>query len=90
MLNPPKIYSPVQLANYLKLVRQQNQWTQSELACRIGIKQATISNFENNPEKTTLATVFKLLQSLDVSMVIVKKNDITAPPMKGNSQDLDW
>ena len=28
----PTIYSPVQLANYLKLVRQKNQWTQSELA----------------------------------------------------------
>ncbi|MGE6460159.1 type II toxin-antitoxin system antitoxin HipB, partial [Klebsiella quasipneumoniae] len=31
-----QIYSPVQLANYLKLLRQQNHWTQEALASRIG------------------------------------------------------
>ncbi|MWL73297.1 type II toxin-antitoxin system antitoxin HipB, partial [Escherichia coli] len=49
-MKPPMIYSPVQLANYLKLTRQKNNWTQSELARKIGIKQATVSNFENNPD----------------------------------------
>lgn len=48
MMSFQKIYSPTQLANAMKLVRQQNGWTQSELAKKIGIKQATISNFENN------------------------------------------
>ncbi|EGZ7671191.1 type II toxin-antitoxin system antitoxin HipB [Escherichia coli] len=55
MMSFQKIYSPTQLANAMKLVRQQNGWTQSELAKKIGIKQATISNFENNPDNTTLA-----------------------------------
>jgi HTH-type transcriptional regulator/antitoxin HipB len=73
MSPPPTIYSPVQLANYLKLVRQKNQWTQSDLAQRMGIKQATVSNFENHPEKTTLTTVFKILQSLELSMAICEK-----------------
>ncbi|XNN29961.1 type II toxin-antitoxin system antitoxin HipB [Escherichia coli] len=50
----------------MKLVRQQNGWTQSELAKKIGIKQATISNFENNPDNTTLTTFFKILQSLEL------------------------
>ncbi|VED08199.1 DNA-binding transcriptional regulator HipB [Escherichia coli] len=50
MMSFQKIYSPTQLANAMKLVRQQNGWTQSELAKKIGIKQATISNFENNPD----------------------------------------
>ena len=66
-----KIYSPTQLANAMKLVRQQNGWTQSELAKKIGIKQATISNFENNPDNTTLTTFFKILQSLELSMTPV-------------------
>nr|HCI7928764.1 transcriptional regulator [Klebsiella pneumoniae] len=26
-MNSPQIYSPVQLANYLKMLRQQNHWT---------------------------------------------------------------
>lgn len=41
------IYSPLQLANRLKLIRQRNGWTQSELAKKVGLKQATISHFEN-------------------------------------------
>jgi HTH-type transcriptional regulator/antitoxin HipB len=77
-MSPAKIYSPGLLANTLKLVRQQNHWTQSDLATLIGIKQAAISNVENNPEKTTLTTLFKLLQSIEISVVIVGKNDVTA------------
>ncbi len=48
MMSFQKIYSPTQLANAMKLVRQQNGWTQSELAKKIGIKQATISNYESD------------------------------------------
>lgn len=90
-MNPqPMIYSPVQLANHLKLVRQKNQWTQSDLARRIGIKQATISNFENHPEKTTLATVFKILQSLELVMSLSAKGESTAPAAGNPQQDLEW
>ena len=81
----PGIYSPVQLANYLKLVRQKNQWTQSDLAQRMGIKQATVSNFE-----TTLTTVFKILQSLELSMAICEKNAPDTNDSSDNPQDLDW
>lgn len=70
MMSFQKIYSPTQLANAMKLVRQQNGWTQSELAKKIGIKQATISNFENNPDNTSLTTFFKILQSLELSMTL--------------------
>ncbi len=70
MMSFQKIYSPTQLANAMKLVRQQNGWTQSELAKKIGIKQATISNFENNPDNTTLTTFFKILQLLKLSITL--------------------
>ncbi|BEO41529.1 transcriptional regulator [Serratia marcescens] len=90
MFNSPQIYSPVQLANYLKLVRQQNRWTQSDLAARIGIKQATISNFENHPEKTTLTTLFKVLQSLEMKMIILDKSELMPSARKNSPQDLDW
>lgn len=90
MFNPPKLYSPVQLANYMRLVRQKNQWTQSELASRIGIKQATISNFENNPDKTTLTTLFKLLQALKMEMVLSEKGQATLGCEENRPQELDW
>lgn len=72
MMSFQKIYSPTQLANAMKLVRQQNGWTQSELAKKIGIKQATISNFENNPDNTTLTTFFKILQSPAVETNVLR------------------
>lgn len=90
MFNPPKLYSPVQLANYMRLVRQKNQWTQSELASRIGIKQATISNFENNPDKTTLTTLFKLLQALKMEMVLSEKGQAPTGCEENRPQELDW
>lgn len=67
------IYSPRQLANHVRLIRQKNQWTQSELAKKVGLKQSTISHFENNPDLTTLATLFKILQSLDLKMDVQEK-----------------
>lgn len=89
IVTQPLIYSPVQLANYLKLVRQKHGWTQNDLALRIGIKQATISNFENNPDKTTLTTLFRILQSLEMSMTVQEKT-AQETPEHNKTQDLDW
>ncbi|EFC5412064.1 type II toxin-antitoxin system antitoxin HipB [Escherichia coli] len=80
MMSFQKIYSPTQLANAMKLVRQQNGWTQSELAKKIGIKQATISNFENNPDNTSLTTFFKILQSLELSMTLCDTKNASPLP----------
>ncbi|WP_442796847.1 type II toxin-antitoxin system antitoxin HipB [Pantoea vagans] len=75
------IYSPLQLANRLKLIRQRNGWTQSELAKKVGLKQATISHFENAPDSTSLTTLFKLLQALEVSLDVVEKDEASAPQL---------
>lgn len=75
------IYSPLQLANRLKLIRQRNGWTQSELAKKVGLKQATISHFENAPDSTSLATLFKLLQSLELSLDVQEKVEASAPQL---------
>ncbi|MCV2532385.1 type II toxin-antitoxin system antitoxin HipB [Enterobacter wuhouensis] len=88
-MKPPMIYSPTQLANYMKLVRQKNGWTQIALARKIGIKQATVSNFENNPDKSTLTTFFKILQSLGMTMALYESADAMLDE-DTNQQDLDW
>ncbi|WP_253376836.1 type II toxin-antitoxin system antitoxin HipB [unidentified bacterial endosymbiont] len=89
-MKPPMIFSPIQLANYMKLMRQKNNWTQSALAKKIGIKQATVSNFENNPDKTTLTTFFKILQSLEMTLALHERGDARAQSSDDNQQDLDW
>ncbi|EOB4257296.1 type II toxin-antitoxin system antitoxin HipB [Vibrio vulnificus] len=69
------IYSPQQLANVLLLIRQKNGWTQSEVAQKVGIKQATISNFENKPEKATISTMFKIVQALDLTVKVEARTE---------------
>lgn len=64
------IYSPKQLANLLLLMRQKQGMTQADVAIKVGIKQATVSNFENNPDKTKLSTMFKIVQALNLSVVV--------------------
>ncbi|CAM3164030.1 type II toxin-antitoxin system antitoxin HipB [Vibrio rarus] len=80
------IYSPKQLADMMLLIRQKNGWTQSELAKTVGIKQATISNFENNPNKTTLSTFFKLAQAMDLTLSIQERSQVA--PL--NENDDNW
>lgn len=82
--NSGMIYSPKQLANLILLTRQKNNWTQAELAKKVGIKQATISNFENNPDNTKLSTFFKLLQAMNLTLKIEDKNT------EKHSNDEDW
>jgi HTH-type transcriptional regulator/antitoxin HipB len=77
------IYSPQQLAHLIRLERQKRGWTQSGRARRVGIKQATVSNFENNPDKTTLTTLFKILQSLEQELVIQSKST-------QSGKELEW
>lgn len=81
------IYNPKQLADRMLLIRQQNNWTQTELAKKVGLKQATISNFENNPTKTTLATFFKLLQAMELSIEI---NEGSKKPENHADDGEDW
>lgn len=72
----------------LAAVIDSRHWTQSELAKKIGIKQATISNFENNPDNTTLTTFFKILQSLELSMTLCDAKN--ASPESTEQQNLEW
>ncbi|MDO6408793.1 type II toxin-antitoxin system antitoxin HipB [Pantoea phytobeneficialis] len=83
------IYSPKQLANHVRLIRQKNQWTQTQLAKKVGLKQATISHFENNPDLTTLATLFKILQSLELKLDIYEKLEANETPAIYD-QENDW
>ncbi|OKP04507.1 helix-turn-helix domain-containing protein [Xenorhabdus eapokensis] len=53
--------------------------TQKETADRLGIKQSTVSGFENSPEKSKLETLFKLLSVLDLGLQVTEHNASTKP-----------
>lgn len=85
------IFNPKQLANQLRLIRTKNNWTQAEVAKRVGLKQATLSNFENDPDRCQLQTLFKILQAMQLSMQINEINpSLSESPSDNTLNDEDW
>lgn len=69
-----KVTSPDMLGNALKEARTSNHLTQKEVAELVGIKQATVSAFENYPEKSRVETLFKLLAALGLELHVAERD----------------
>lgn len=68
------IQSPKHLAQFAQDHRKQQALTQSDVGERIQMKQGTISSFENRPDSTQLATLFRILSALDLEIHLVPKD----------------
>ena len=55
-----------QLGAKIQRVRKSNRMTQEDLASRIGVQTATISNIEGGKTDTSVYTVYKIAQALRV------------------------
>lgn len=62
------ITSPESLAQAVKNARKHHNLSQQAVADQIGIKQATVSTFENQPAKSRIETLFKLLSALELEI----------------------
>lgn len=68
-----KVTSTNMLANVLRGQRRNKKLSQSETAKSVGIKQTTISSFENTPLGTKLTTLFKLLAALNLELSVSER-----------------
>ncbi|MEM8180555.1 helix-turn-helix domain-containing protein [Morganella morganii subsp. sibonii] len=68
-----KVTSPATLANAVRDQRKISKMNQTQTAELIGIKQTTVSDFENKPESTKLETLFKILAALDLELHVTKR-----------------
>jgi len=75
-----KITSPAALTNAVRDQRKISKMSQTQTAELIGIKQTTVSDFENKPESTKLETLFKILAALDLELHVTKRG--SAPDEK--------
>ncbi|KAE8177397.1 helix-turn-helix domain-containing protein [Photobacterium carnosum] len=80
-----QITSAKMLANAIRDQRKAQNITQSNTAKLVGIKQTTVSAFENTPEGTKLDTLFKLLAALDLELHVQSRNS-TAETQSSNQQ----
>lgn len=78
------IRSPKELALLVVNQRKKLKLSQAEVANRVGLKQKTISAFENKPENTKLNTLFHILSAvkLDISVLTKDKTTLTEAPWK--------
>jgi HTH-type transcriptional regulator / antitoxin HipB len=67
------IPSPQVLAEYARDRRKTIELSQSEIGDLTGLRQVTVSAFENRPASTKLETLFKLLSALELELQIVPK-----------------
>ena len=58
------------LSHSLREIRHQQKLSQVQLAELANIKQSTLSDFENNASNTKLETLFKILSSLELELVV--------------------
>jgi len=68
------ITRPQQLSTFIKEHRKKNGITQAEIATLVGIRVATISDFENKPESCKLETFFKILAALNLQMSVTTRD----------------
>ncbi len=82
-----KITTPKMLAAEMREQRKKNKLTQAQAADQVGLRQATVSEFENTPESTKLETFFKILASLDLELHVVKRG---STPNEGKVWNKEW
>lgn len=68
------IRTPKEFALFVMSQRKKLKLSQSKVGKLVGLKQKTISAFENKPEKVQLETLFKILSALNLDIQISDKN----------------
>lgn len=70
------VRSPKELALAVMSQRKKLKLSQLEVGKLVGLKQATLSAFENKPEGTQLETLFRILSALNLDIKISEKDDL--------------
>ncbi len=61
------------LAGIIKERRREKALSQLEVGRLVGVRQATISKLENNPDSTKIETLFRVMSALGVVFYVVDK-----------------
>jgi HTH-type transcriptional regulator/antitoxin HipB len=73
------IRSTKELALLVISRRKELALSQAQVADRVGLKQKTISAFENKPENTKLDTLFRILSAVKLDINGIAKEKVNIP-----------
>lgn len=71
------IHSPEILGKLIKTKRKERKLNQSELSQLTGLNQTTISRAEVNPRKIHLATLFIILNALEIRIMVDDSSNVS-------------
>ena len=71
------VRSPKELALLVINQRKKLKLSQAEVANLVGLKQKTISAFENKPEGTKLETLFQIISAVNLDVSVLAKDKTT-------------
>lgn len=67
-------HSPRDLALFVISQRKKLKLSQAAVGALVGLKQATVSAFENKPESSKLDTIFRILSAVGLDIYIEDKS----------------
>ncbi len=74
--------TPRQIGTIIQRARKKADWTQSQLAERAGVRQATVSMIESGEKPAKLETILAVLAALDLEFRIGARS-------KGHGSDIE-
>ena len=80
-----KITNAKQLSTELRNIRRSKKLSQTDISKKVGIRQDTVSKFEQASESTKLETFFKLLSALELEIEVKPRN-----ANNSNESDSTW
>lgn len=80
------IRSPKEIALHAMSQRKKLKLSQSAVGNMVGLKQTTISAFENKPESTQLDTLFRILSALNLDLSLSDKIET----LKNSEWENEW
>lgn len=83
------VQTPAQLHQHLKSLRKSRKLTQTQVARRLGIKQARYAYIENHPETVSTQQLFDLLAALNVDVLLRPKELSVGDSSKPEGAE-DW
>lgn len=80
------VHNPDELAMFVKQARKRLKLNQSDIGDAVGLKQATVSAFETQPDSTKIDTLFRILSAANLDIHLCPKGENT----KKNGWEEEW
>jgi HTH-type transcriptional regulator/antitoxin HipB len=74
------VHTPQQLAQALRSQRNSRRLTQKAAGAPVGLLPKTVSALESSPERSSVESLFKLLSTLELELVLRPKSSDTDQP----------